>query len=287
MTLSLAVPGPIEITINQTIVAAVGGCTMRFCPTCRKPRTEGSKTCSGCGNPYPSGLANLEDIVGYGRGRVQVKARSLRTLRPAAFAALAIVVLVVLAGGTGAVWLFGRHPKPPATAQGPSGQVSPTSPAAVSPSAPAAGSPSPSASPGTGTGAGAVQVRMSASAAQAPGAASVAAFVSEYFTAINAHHYHAFKVLHIPQIQADMTRAGFNSGYPGTVDTAVRLVGISTVADGDTAAALTFTSHQRPNAADNEEPCTTWQISLFLTQDSGGYLIDQAPEGYQAVSAPC
>jgi hypothetical protein len=128
---------------------------------------------------------------------------------------------------------------------------------------------------------------MSASAAQAPGAASVAAFVSEYFTAINAHHYHAFKVLHIPQIQADMTRAGFNSGYPGTVDTAVRLVGISTVADGDTAAALTFTSHQRPNAADNEEPCTTWQISLFLTQDGGGYLIDQAPEGYQAVSAPC
>src|SRR5690242_12168379 len=90
-----------------------GGCTMRFCPTCRKPRTEGSKTCSSCGNPYPGGLANLEDLVGYGRGRVQAKARSLRTLRPAAFAAIAIVVLVVLIGGTGAVWLYGRHKQSP------------------------------------------------------------------------------------------------------------------------------------------------------------------------------
>ena len=128
---------------------------------------------------------------------------------------------------------------------------------------------------------------MSASAAQAAGAASVATFVGRYFTAINAHRYHAYKVLHVPEIQADMTRAGFNSGYPGTVDTAVRLVGISTDADGDTAATVRFISHQRPNTADNEESCTTWQISLFLTPDAGGYLIDQSPQGYQAVSASC
>jgi hypothetical protein len=128
---------------------------------------------------------------------------------------------------------------------------------------------------------------MSASAAQAADADAVAAFVGQYFTAINAHRYHAFKVLHVPEIQANMTRAGFNSGYPGTVDSAVRLTGISTVADGDTAAAVTFISHQRPNAADNEQSCTSWQISLFLTQNGGGYLIDQAPAGYQAVFAAC
>jgi len=259
---------------------------MRFCPTCRKPRTEGGKTCSGCGNPYPSGLANLEDIVGYGRGRVQAKARSLRTLRPAAFAAIAIVVLVVLAGGTGAVWLFGRHGKAPAGSDS-SGQAGPASPAAASsPPATSAGSPSPT-TPSPSASTGAVQVRVSASAAQDPSAVSVTAFVTRYFTVINRHRYHAFLVLHVPELQAGLTRASFNSGYPGTVDTAVRLVSISTAADGDTAAAVTFTSHQRPNVADHEESCTKWQISLFLTQGSGRYLLDRSPEGYQAASAPC
>jgi hypothetical protein len=259
---------------------------MRFCPTCRKPRTEGGKTCSSCGNPYPSGLANLEDLVGYGRGKARAKARSLRTLRPAAFAAIGIIVL---AGGTGAVWLFARHGPSPAPGQDSQGQASPASPAVSSPAA-TAGPPSPATSPptaGTSTGPGAVQVRVSASAARVQGVASVTAVVGKYFTAINAHHYHAYKVLHVPQIQAGLTRASFNSGYPGTVDTAVRLVSISTAADGDTAATVTFTSHQRPNAADNEESCTTWRISLFLTQGSGRYLIDQPPAGYLAASAPC
>ena len=69
---------------------------MRLCPTCERPRTEGSKTCSGCGREFPGGLASLPDIAGF--GRAPARARSLWP-RPAAFVAIAIVLV---AGGIGA-----------------------------------------------------------------------------------------------------------------------------------------------------------------------------------------
>jgi hypothetical protein len=124
-------------------------------------------------------------------------------------------------------------------------------------------------------------------AAQDSAALPVAAFLDKYFTAINSHHYRAYKALLVPQLRLGLTRASFNSGYQGTIDSAIRLVNISTAVDGDTQAALRFTSHQTPNAANNEESCTNWRISLFLVQGASGYLIDQPPAGYHALSVPC
>jgi hypothetical protein len=129
-------------------------------------------------------------------------------------------------------------------------------------------------------------VTVSAAARQDPAAASVVAFLNKYFTAINSHHFHAYKALHVAQQQVGLTRGSFNSGYQGTIDSAIRLVSITAVGS-DTQAAVKFTSHQTPNAGNGEESCTKWSISLFLAQGGGGYLIDQAPPGYHAASGPC
>jgi hypothetical protein len=130
-------------------------------------------------------------------------------------------------------------------------------------------------------------VTVGAAAQQDPAASSVVTFLNKYFTAINSHHFHAYKALHLAQQQVGLTRASFNSGYQGTIDSAIRLVSISAAVNGDTQAAVKFTSHQTPNVANNEESCTKWSISLFLAQGGSGYLIDQAPPGYHAASRPC
>src|SRR5215471_18432698 len=102
---------------------------MRLCPTCERPRTEGSKTCSGCGREFPGGLANLPEIVGL--GRVLNRARSLWPPRPAAFAAIAIVLV---AGGLGAAWFFGKHRPSPVAAPGATvSAIPPATPASPAP----------------------------------------------------------------------------------------------------------------------------------------------------------
>lgn len=85
-----------------------------------------------------------------------------------------------------------------------------------------------------------------------------------------------------------MTQAQFEKGYRSTVDSNETLVGISTASNSDLAAEVTFTSHQNPaDSPDQSESCTRWDISLFLTQGSSGYLIDPAPSGYKASHKPC
>lgn len=257
---------------------------MQFCTTCRRPRIEGSKTCSGCGTPFPSGLANLPNAVGF-RIRAPAGARSILALRPAAFIAIAIVLV---ASGTGAaVWLIGRHGSSPAAGAPVGAPFRPSSPTPAAPSAATTGPASPASSPTPGASTGTSVVAVKASAAQDPSASSVAAFLGRYFTAINSHHYHAYLALLSPQLQQGMTRGAFNSGYLGTVDSAERLLRISAAVDGDIQAAVAFTSHQSPTAANNQQTCTKWRISLFLGQGGSGYQIDPAPPGYHAFSVPC
>jgi hypothetical protein len=199
-------------------------------------------------------------------------------LRPAILVA---VVIVLLAGGSGVAWLIGRH-KP-----APVGSTLATTAPAAPPATPSpSGSPAPSPS-SSAANSGPGLVTVTDAAAQDPQAQSVAAFLDNYFTAINSHRYDAYKALLMPQLQQGLTQASFDSGYQGTVDSAVQLVNISAAAGGDTQAMLEFTSNQTPDAANNEESCTNWSISLFLAQQGGGYLIDVAPPEYHAASAPC
>ena len=248
---------------------------MRFCPTCRRPRTEGTKTCGGCGRTFPTGLASLPDTLGASGAGAVGAARSLLKRR----SVVVVIAVVLVVGAAGAAWLVGRHG--PTHAAGPgrasAARAGPTSPAAA-----------PSASPSsTAANAGPATLTVSPAAAQDPAESSVATFLASYFAAINSHDYGAYQALFVSQIQQGMTQAGFDSGYLGTADSAERLVSISTAADGDTQAAVTFTSHQRPDAADSYEACTNWQVSLFLAQQGGGYLIDETPPGYHAASAAC
>lgn len=132
------------------------------------------------------------------------------------------------------------------------------------------------------------QVTIAADVSQDPDASSVATFLNQYFTAINNHDYQSYISLLSPQEQS-LTQQQFDNGYGSTVDSAETLLGISTAANGDLVASVTFTSHQNPADSPNQgESCTEWNISLFLEQDGGeGYLIDEPPSSYHASYNAC
>lgn len=207
------------------------------------------------------------------------------TFRPAV---LATVVVVLAAAASGAL-LYVRHHASHTEAVSNSTQSTRAAPPtqSASPSAQSASasaqSPSATASPSDG---GAVTV--GAGASPEPDASSVAAFLGQYFAAINDHDYQSYISLLSPQVQQGITQAQFDKGYGSTVDSNETLVGISTASDGDLAAEVTFTSHQNPaDSPDQSESCTNWDISLFLAQGGSGYVIDPAPAGYQASYQPC
>jgi hypothetical protein len=245
------------------------------------------------GNVYAGG--NPGRIPAGGPPEPQRPQRPRRPLRTAALVAAAVVVV---AGAAAGGWvLAGRgsqHPQPGPTptqnlarTASPS-QASPSASASLSASAsPSASpsSPSPQPSP-TATVVGTVTV--ASSAAQNAAAPSVAALVNQYFAAINAHDYQAYVSLLTAQEQQGMTATQFANGYQSTSDSDESLTGISSAADGDTIAMVTFTSHQNPaDSVNGAESCTDWQISLFLAPSGGGYLIDQPPSGYHASYAAC
>ncbi len=122
-----------------------------------------------------------------------------------------------------------------------------------------------------------------------PSSSSVASFLGQYFATINAHNYESYDALLSSELQQAVTQEQFNEGYGSTVDSNETLVGMSTAADGDLDAEVTFTSHQDPaDSPDQSESCTDWDISLFLAQGgSSGYLVDQAPSDYHASYQPC
>jgi hypothetical protein len=196
----------------------------------------------------------------------------------------AVVAVIFAAGGVaGASQLhFGHHaPRIDAVRNsGVSTRMTPP-PTQGSGPAPSPSSPSPSITM-------AVQVTVSAEASQDPDAASVATFLDQFFDAINTHDYQSYMSLLTAPEQQGLTQEQFDNGYDSTTDSAVTLLSISTATDGDLVANVTFTSHQDPAASPNQqESCTDWNISLFLEQDGGEYLIDQPPPTYHATYAAC
>jgi hypothetical protein len=216
------------------------------------------------------------------------------TFRPLVTAT--VVILFAAAIAVGAAVLYVRHHghtqaaqnSPQSTRTTPSAQGA--SPAGQGTSASGPGGTAPAQSPSdtssVGSTGGAVTVGSGAS--QNPDASSVAAFLDQYFNAINAHDYQSYLSLLSPQLQQGMTSAQFEKGYRSTADSNETLVGISTASTGDLAAKVTFTSHQDPaDSPDQSESCTDWNITLFLAQSGSGYVIDPAPPGYRASYQPC
>lgn len=261
---------------------------MQFCTVCGRPKAKGSSSCSGCGNPF----VTAEPFSPY-EPEPRWKAESARAAAPRARsspsrrlkrasigAAGGLALAIAVVGVT--LWPHNDQPagrvtgvqagtpSPGSAGSAPAGAVSPV--ADTPPSSPA----SPSGS-----------VAMAAAAAADSDSATVLSFLDSYFSAINGHDYQSYLALLTPDQQQEITQADFDSGYQGTADSAETLTGVSDDADGDVAAAVTFSSHQDPDSADNEESCTDWRITLFLEPDGSSYLIDQPPQGYHAASQPC
>jgi hypothetical protein len=162
------------------------------------------------------------------------------------------------------------------------------SPGSGSPQAgsPAADSPAPGSAPPSTPSQRTGTVAISAAAANNPSAPQIAAFLDKYFAAINSHNYQAYEALLSPQVPG-MTSSQFESGYGSTADSQETLRGISSAADGDSVAQVTFTSHQASATSATNSACTVWNISLYLIPNADSYLIDNPPSSYHAQSAAC
>ena len=225
--------------------------------------------------------------------------------RPAVVAAA--VILFVAAAATSGVLLYTRHhasqteavqnsahstrttpPAPPTGGAPQSGQSDSALAQSPSDTSPSPSDTSPSPSDTSSSASAGSTVTVAAGVSQDANASSIAGFLGQYFTAINARDYQSYFSLLSPQLQQGTSQAQFDSGYRSTVDSNETLVSISTASDGDLAAEVTFTSHQDPaDSPDQSESCTNWDISLFLAQSNSGYVIDPAPAGYQASYQPC
>ncbi len=118
-------------------------------------------------------------------------------------------------------------------------------------------------------------------------AAGVAAFLTQYFAAINDHDYQAFSSLFEPGASPVQSDAAFRSGYRTSRDSGARLVALGQTAGGEWAASLTFNSQQDPAVSATHTACTTWGVTFYLVPVGTSYLIGPPPPGYQASALPC
>jgi hypothetical protein len=209
-------------------------------------------------------------------GESRASRRSLRV------AIIAVIVLALAGGGTAAALvLSGGHGRPGAA---PPPRHTPSHTPTPTPSSP---SPTPSTPTATSTPASG-PVSVAPTVASDPQTTQVVTLLDSYFGAINSHSYQAYFALLSPQRQQGMTPAGFSSGFSSTTDSDETLQSVSPGPDGSIVATVSFTSHQNPAASVNgSESCTNWDISLYLQQGSGVYLIGKSPSSYHAQYAAC
>jgi hypothetical protein len=262
---------------------------MRVCSNCRQPAIEGKRFCTRCGT-------YLQDEGSPEPGYVR-PVRARREYRTVAFGTVGAALLVGI--GLGA-WFLVANPASRANAQSPpsSHPVTRIAPQAQTGSPGTTGSPaiSGTAAPDSSTAGAAAPSEVTSSpggvviASGATGdatASQVAAFLDEYFTAINTHNYQAYEALLSPQAQG-VTQAQFDTGYGSTTDSSETLRAIFTSSNGDSVANVTFTSHQSSAQSATNSTCTAWNISLYLVPSGGsGYLIDTPPAGYHAKYTTC
>ncbi len=210
-----------------------------------------------------------------------------------AWGMIAAAVVVVLAAGLGGWYAATHHGGQPAASAQRSPSAKPSagaagSPAATSPSSQLAsptGAPTPS-TPAATSAAGSSQVALGPGVSGQT-AGSVAAFASRYFAAINSHDYPAYISLFAPGADPGETAQKFQAGYGSSADSAETLVTLASTPSGQTAASLTFNSHQSPASSATHTACTSWRITLYLVQSGTSYLIGHPPASYHASFQPC
>jgi hypothetical protein len=194
--------------------------------------------------------------------------------------AIAAAIIVVLAGGV-AAWAVMRHTGQPSARASHPAQVHG---ATKAPSVPAQ-SPSTSVVPTpTQTVSGLVSVAPGVS--QQGNAPTVVTFLNNYFTAINHHDYQQYRSLLDAQLQQRETAAKFQAGFGSSSDSAATLTGLA-AAGAQTAATVTFTSHQPAAGSPSHSSCTNWSITLYLSPQGGSYVIGTPPSSYHASYQAC
>jgi hypothetical protein len=265
---------------------------MQACSNCGQSGIRGKQFCTRCGTRLP-------DEVIWEPGYPRPAAGRPRYLT----VVLAMASLALLAGiGAGAWFLVDRHnSQPQAGNQQGSQQGGPVTSQAVAGSPAAEGSlvassPDPG---GPSVGSAASGSVTPSEEAAPPGpvtispattgnamAPKIAAFLDDYFDAINTHDFEAYVALRSPQAQ-DITQAQFDAGYGSTTDTGETLRGISSAANGNLVADVTFISHQSAAESASDSACTAWIVSLYLVPNGDGYLIGNPPSSYHAGYTAC
>jgi hypothetical protein len=195
---------------------------------------------------------------------------------------VATAVVVLAAGGGVAAWAATRHPGHPSAhashpARVPVAATAQATPTVTPPTSPPAATPTP-ASTGLVTAAPGVP--------QQGNELAVVAFLNAYFRAINNHNYQQYGRLLDTQLQQGETAAQFRSGYRSTKDSRATLTALASLG-AQTAASVTFTSHQLAADSPTRTGCTHWNITLYLNPQGSSYVIGTSPSSYHASYQAC
>ncbi len=241
----------------------------------KSPRAVTPGTDSGWPEP-PGPRPPRPGATRQGRGAARRKVRW--------FAVLAVFLLVTGAGA--ATWWFtGHHGLVTATRQ--PGRARANRSAGGSPTTRAQPSHASSA-PSPAQGSARPLVLLGPDVSASAFATRLQAWVTEYFTAINERSFSRYRALLEPQLRINESAQSFHKGFRTTSDSQATITDITTASTGAVQVEITFTSHQAPSdSPTGTEACTNWDISLFLQQFAGRYLMMPAPAGYRSVYTPC
>lgn len=197
---------------------------------------------------------------------------------------IAIVAIILALGGGLAAWKLLGHKTVHHTA-GPHVSAGTVRPQSSSTSAAAPPTSAPQASPASSalnTGPGAVAIAPGLN--QQASSPQVAAFLENYFQAVNTRDYSRYSSLFESRLRPTFKQ--FESGYRSTHDSRAVLTGISPTPVG-VAAAVSFTSHQQPADSPTGTSCTSWDVTLYLKPHGSTYRIVSPPTGYHAHYQAC
>jgi len=130
-------------------------------------------------------------------------------------------------------------------------------------------------------------VSVAPAAGHHPLAPTAVGLLTRYFNDIDNRTFDDYIFLFSQDMRAELDPATLADGYRSTSDSGGRVTELGVVADGRTAATVTFTSHQDAADGPDGETCTNWTVKFFLQRESGGYVFGPHPSDYHALHVPC
>jgi hypothetical protein len=120
-----------------------------------------------------------------------------------------------------------------------------------------------------------------------PAEAAVEKTLTDYFQGINTHNYAEYASSLDAQQLASQPESEFSSGYSSTSDSGMKLISLTSAANGGLQATVTFTSHQDAGTGVDKSPCNDWTLNFYLVKQGADYLKGAAPPSYQPIHSDC